>query len=138
MVEGGGFEPPKAYADRFTVCSLWPLGNPSDNSVLIKSESTGCSKNLLARRKKKFKAEAYLVIREGLNILQQRSQQRFFNSLITSWSWRWDLNPQPADYKSAALPLSYASRKEEGYYLCLPKNASGRSVDFKQTIFNGR
>ena len=29
---------------------------------------------------------------------------------ITSmWSWRWDLNPQPADYKSAALPLSYAS-----------------------------
>ena len=26
---GGGFEPPKASADRFTVCSLWPLGNPS-------------------------------------------------------------------------------------------------------------
>ncbi len=20
-------------------------------------------------------------------------------------SWRWDLNPQPADYKSAALPI---------------------------------
>src|SRR2546423_6910873 len=29
MVEGGGFEPPKAYAGRFTVCSLWPLGHPS-------------------------------------------------------------------------------------------------------------
>ena len=29
MVEGGGVEPPKASADRFTVCSLWPLGNPS-------------------------------------------------------------------------------------------------------------
>ncbi len=25
------------------------------------------------------------------------------------WSWRTDLNRQPADYKSAALPLSYAS-----------------------------
>jgi hypothetical protein len=24
-------------------------------------------------------------------------------------SWRWDLNPRPADYESAALPLSYAS-----------------------------
>jgi hypothetical protein len=24
-------------------------------------------------------------------------------------SWRWDLNPQPPDYKSGALPLSYAS-----------------------------
>ena len=29
MVVGGGFEPPKAIADRFTVCSLWPLGNPT-------------------------------------------------------------------------------------------------------------
>ncbi|GEM_PF-2177186 len=29
MVEGGGFEPPKSSDDRFTVCSLWPLGNPS-------------------------------------------------------------------------------------------------------------
>ncbi len=25
--------------------------------------------------------------------------------LIISWSRRWDLNPQPADYKSAALPV---------------------------------
>ena len=33
-----------------------------------------------------------------------------------SWSWRWDLNPQPADYKSAALPLSYASVKHN---LCI-------------------
>ncbi len=24
---------------------------------------------------------------------------------ISTWSWRWDLNPQPADYKSAALPV---------------------------------
>ena len=43
-IEGG--------AGRFTVCSLWPLGN-----------------------------------------------------LPMIWSWRWDLNPQPADYKSAALPI---------------------------------
>ena len=48
-------------AGRFTVCSLWPLGN-------------------LSRLKK-----------------------------CPPWSWRWDSNPQPADYKSAALPLSYAS-----------------------------
>ena len=27
------------------------------------------------------------------------------------WSWRRELNPRPADYKSAALPLSYASDK---------------------------
>lgn len=27
-----------------------------------------------------------------------------------SQSWRWDLNPQPPDYKSGALPLSYTSK----------------------------
>src|SRR5262245_10852859 len=26
VVGRGGFEPPKAYASRFTVCPLWPLG----------------------------------------------------------------------------------------------------------------
>src|SRR5262245_42122924 len=29
MVEREGFEPSKAYAGRFTVCSLWPLGHLS-------------------------------------------------------------------------------------------------------------
>lgn len=26
-------------------------------------------------------------------------------STTIKWSWRWDSNPQPADYKSAALPV---------------------------------
>ncbi len=25
-------------------------------------------------------------------------------SKLLAWSWRWDSNPRPADYKSAALP----------------------------------
>jgi hypothetical protein len=29
LVERGGFEPPKTLVGRFTVCSLWPLGNLS-------------------------------------------------------------------------------------------------------------
>ena len=29
LVERGGFEPPKDFANRFTVCPLWPLGNLS-------------------------------------------------------------------------------------------------------------
>ena len=52
--------------DRFTVCSLWPLGNPS---VYIK-----------------------------LNC-------------FTFWSWWLESNPQPADYKSAALPVELHQRK---------------------------
>ena len=34
-----GFEPPKAYAGRFTVCSLWPLGHLPLNSILNKFNS---------------------------------------------------------------------------------------------------
>lgn len=29
LVEGDGFEPSKSIDNRFTVCPLWPLGNPS-------------------------------------------------------------------------------------------------------------
>ena len=47
--------------DRFTVCSLWPLGKPPIYTF----------QNSLLRRE---------------------------------WSWWTDLNPRPADYKSAALP----------------------------------
>ena len=32
------------------------------------------------------------------------------------WSWRRESNPQPADYKSAALPLSHASMLFGGRY----------------------
>src|SRR5688572_28147924 len=28
------------------------------------------------------------------------------------WSWRWDSNPRPADYKSAALPTELRQRPE--------------------------
>ena len=28
-----------------------------------------------------------------------------FSIVQGEWSWRWDSNPQPADYKSAALPI---------------------------------
>ena len=48
--------------DRFTVCSLWPLGKPS-----------------------------------------------IFNYQL-DWSWWTDLNPRPADYKSAALPTELHQR----------------------------
>jgi len=39
VVGRGGFEPPKAFASRFTVCPLWPLGYlpacPPDPNLLI-------------------------------------------------------------------------------------------------------
>jgi hypothetical protein len=33
------------------------------------------------------------------------SQKPLLTTARNSWSWLWDSNPQPADYKSAALPI---------------------------------
>ena len=35
---------------------------------------------------------------------------------FTCWSWREELNLQPAVYKTAALPLSYASQNQVGLH----------------------
>ncbi len=42
IMEGGGFEPPKAYAGRFTVCSLWPLGHPSKSTTATEPVAKLC------------------------------------------------------------------------------------------------
>ena len=39
MVEGEGFEPSKAYAGRFTVCSRWPLGHPPPPTPAVRMSS---------------------------------------------------------------------------------------------------
>jgi hypothetical protein len=40
VVGRGGFEPPKAYASRFTVCPLWPLGYLPDTAGMRWNPST--------------------------------------------------------------------------------------------------
>ena len=35
----------------------------------------------------------------------------------SEWSRRWDLNPRPADYESAALPLSYTGFSQSRHYV---------------------
>ena len=45
-MERGGFEPPKAFAGRFTVCSLWPLGYLSTHWVLNpRAQGHGAARN---------------------------------------------------------------------------------------------
>ena len=52
------------------------------------------------------------------SILGSSSERR---QVVFSESWRWDSNPQPPDYKSGALPLSYTSR--------LPPSSSRSSLE---------
>ena len=66
---GGRVRTFEVYDGRFTVCSLWPLGNPS------------------------------------------RGRYALGSALGAHWSWRQELNPQPADYKSAALPVELRQHK---------------------------
>ena len=47
-------------------------------------------------------------------IPRRLSRTKHYNTYLLNvqcifWSWRRESNPQPADYKSAALPLSHAS-----------------------------
>ena len=66
----------ESTANGFTVRPLWPLGNPSTTSFIF-----SISQRLHS---------------PGYHIIDLYS---FLN-----WSWRRESNPQPADYKSAALP----------------------------------
>ena len=76
MVEGGGFEPPKAL--------------PTDLQS-VPFDHSGTPPNLKNK-------EQPLHYRTA----QTRNAS---SSSFNRWSWRWDLNPQPPDYKSGALPI---------------------------------
>jgi integrase len=41
------------------------------------------------------------------NAPRGKRQSKLSNSSVRGWSREWELNPRPADYESAALPLSY-------------------------------
>src|SRR5271163_2916153 len=73
-MEGVGFEPTKARAGRFTVCSLWPLGYPSARSPSFVFPVLRCLPFWLA-----------------VPFHSSRGRRR-------------DSNPRPTDYKSVALP----------------------------------
>lgn len=72
MVEGGGFEPPKALPTDLQSVPFDHSGTPPN------SKNNGQPSSL------------------KLDISPSDSKR---------WSWRWDLNPQPPDYKSGALPI---------------------------------
>ena len=46
------------------------------------------------------------------------------------WSRRWDLNPQPTDYKSVALPIELL-RRTVGRLWCLGAESNHRHRDFQ-------
>jgi hypothetical protein len=47
---------------------------------------------------------------------------------LFKWSRRWDSNPRPADYESAALPLSYAGLSKLSHISFLLSNPETRPI----------
>jgi hypothetical protein len=90
MVEGGGFEPPKSSDDRFTVCSLWPLGNPSKEdkaSLLLGGAGDGTrTRNLLITSQllcqlsyASASINIYLTFIAWSSIFQKKAEAHFIN-----------------------------------------------------------
>ncbi len=119
MVGESGFEPSKSIDDRFTVCSLWPLGN----SPIFKNFGAGgrtrtpdllITNQLLYQLSYTSKKIFKKVGRDGFEPSKSSTsdlQSDPFGHLGTcpykndkNKSWWTDSNPRPADYKSAALP----------------------------------
>ena len=114
----------ESSANGFTVRPLWPLGNPSkfclpdyytitfvnvqQNFFFLLELVEGitqmlricrsCHRSAWLRTSRCFKVHRTFPL---------RSSPFGFDSLY--WSWWRESNPQPADYKSAALPLSHTS-----------------------------
>ena len=82
VVEGGGFEPPKA--------------SPTDLQSVPFGRSGTPPRNRSQKQESRSQNNAFWFLSSGFRFL--------------AWSWRWDLNPQPADYKSAALPIELRQR----------------------------
>ena len=97
MVEGDGFEPSKA---QLTDLQSAPVGH------------SGIPRRMLA-----FFADCFVIFsRSGAQVHQYIPLRDFLdfahsakNYAFCYWSWWRESNPQPADYKSAALPLSHTS-----------------------------
>ncbi len=124
----------ESSANGFTVRPLWPLGNPSiiiDAIINISHFLAFVQYFLDFFREFLF---SFMELAEGITQMLRicrpcrcsaaasdisliKSPPDFLTTLEPFrvrflpflWSWRRESNPQPADYKSAALPLSHAS-----------------------------
>ena len=104
MVEREGFEPSKAYAGRFTVCSLWPLGYLS----AVRRCNGSAAPSRRSPTSKPLSDTTNTMLRR---LLPTGTRLSKCAALATTKRSRWpDSNWQPTDYKSVALPIELHRR----------------------------
>ena len=102
LVVRGGFEPPKALPADLQSAPFGHSGtSPFMLSRLAATALPASAKSGL-RPERSFQTHQRL---ESLGFCSPSSRRR-----LLGWSWRWDLNPQPSDYKSDALPVELRQR----------------------------
>ena len=62
--------------------------------------------------------------------LRIKKRRNHFTAIKAFWSRRWDLNPQPTDYKSVALPIELLRRSVSRLW-CLGAESNHRHRDFQ-------
>ncbi len=116
VVEGGGFEPPKAPPTDLQSVPFDRSGIPPLISNQI-SDDRGRKYTLLYKLNYNYRLHPTIFNTKPISLCKFTAYCRQLFCLLTSvfcllpWSWRWDLNPQPADYKSAALPIELRQQK---------------------------
>ena len=101
MVEGGGFEPPKAEPTDLQSVPFGRSGTPPrKGAVYSAGQAIACQHKLRI-------LSWLLTVKSGL-IEVRRTESSDARSgagvVALKWCWREESNPRPADYKSAALP----------------------------------
>ena len=135
-MERGGFEPPKSKDNGFTARPSWPLWylSPKLPTRLKKP----CRRHRLAHatHHPAPPQRVYLITLNCYTESRRLTAARRRNGRVTEpsarnpvrvvwlrrsrWSWRGDSNLQPADYKSAALPVELRQRKHAVYQAISP------------------
>lgn len=113
QVGGEGFEPTKAYANRFTVCPSWPLWYPP-KLIINMSKKALCfawaGSRIFRQLADAFgRTDVPTVVGITSQLLHPwAAPAKTINQICLSQ--RPDSNRRPAVYKTAALPLSYAGK----------------------------
>ncbi len=68
-------------------------------------------------------------IKQQIYSLSPLATRELSHVKYTRWSWWTDLNPRPADYKSAALPTELHQRFQHLY------NITQRKINVKKKIY---
>ena len=113
LVEGGGFEPPKAEPADLQSAPFGRSGTPPKRKPRI-----------FLRHRLKVNRSAPIFFTRGDAWSPPRTSE------LPAWSWREDLNPRPADYKSAALPTELRQLRRYIVRTRMPERNHGHGVSF--------